>query len=461
MNERTVLRSRLIVGLAFTSVLALSCASPNKLAQQSEKAYGKGEVEKAYQKAAHALRKEPENRRARAAMTQAAARLMDERETEIRGLAVRDTVAAAKRSLALDSFRAELTEYRIVLPASPAFDQEEEAIRLAAAEIEYREGGDDLEQGYPKRAYGKYQMARSFQPHYRDIARRIQQAYDEAQPRLALLPFTNETDLGSLSKGFADRAYVEIARRTGASDFRFTDLIARERVYEAMPVVLLDHMSRREAARIGRQLGADRVIVGRFYGLRTNTNTGTFTQPVFYKTVDKDEKGATRERYVERTLDILTRDREVSVGYEYQVIDVEDGSPIAGNNGTLRAAAHAIYTSAPVDGDADDYCLVPPDIEKSDGTRAKRIYHEWEDHCGDWKLPDLITRSRKERSRSYESRYGDDWALRANSRGVFLGDVPPEGDLVKPAFCQVWDPLVRTLLDLDQSEPRQAGGSRP
>ena len=228
-----------------------------------------------------------------------------------------------------------------------------------------------------------------------------------------------------------------------------------------MPLALLDHVRRREAIRIGRQLGADRVIVGRFYGVRTNTNTGNFTQPVFYKTVDKDEKGATRERYVERTIDILTRDREVSVSYEYQVIDVEHGSPVAGNNGTLKAAAHAIFASAPVSGDDDAYCLVPPDIEKSDSNRAKRIRNEWEDRCGDWRLTDLIKRSRKERSRNYESRYSDDWALRANSRGVFLGDVPPEGDLVKFALCQVWDPLVRTLHDLDQSEPRQVAGPRP
>jgi len=37
-------------------------------------------------------------------MTQAAAKLMDERDVEIRGLAARDTVASARRSLALDKF---------------------------------------------------------------------------------------------------------------------------------------------------------------------------------------------------------------------------------------------------------------------------------------------------------------------------------------------------------------------
>ncbi|HEY2923574.1 MAG TPA: hypothetical protein VGJ98_01250 [Candidatus Eisenbacteria bacterium] len=464
MNVPRGFPSRLLVVLAVTASFALSCAGPNKLAEQSEKAYGKGELEKAYQKAARALRKEPENRRARAAMTQVAARLMDEREAEIRGLAIRDTVAAAKRSLALDSFRGELTEYRIVLPADPEFDRDEAQIRLAAADIEYREGLDDLEHDAPKRAYGAFQMTQAFHPRYQDVDEKLQQALDEALPRVALLPFANETDLAALSKGFADRAHLELGRRIQTQGFRFTALLPRERVYEIVPVASFDRMSRREAARIGRALGADRVIVGRFYGMRSNTNTGTFTQTVFQKYADKDEKGFSRDRYREHTIDILTRDRELSVSYEYQVIDVEGGSSIVGNSGTLRAAAHAIYTSSPVGGDDDDYCLVSPELGKSDPDRAKRIESEWKERCGDWKLTELIDRSRKERSRSrlrYESRYQDDWTLRSDARAVFLGDVPPEGELVKMAFGQVWEPMARTLKEVDQTEPREYLGRRP
>src|SRR5258705_12851707 len=114
MSQRTFPRLRLFVPVIAAS-FALSCAGPNKLAQQSEKAYGEGDLEKAYQKAARALRKEPENRRARAAMTQTAARLMAERQTEIRGMAAQDTGAGAKRCLALEKFRDEPMAYRIAL----------------------------------------------------------------------------------------------------------------------------------------------------------------------------------------------------------------------------------------------------------------------------------------------------------------------------------------------------------
>jgi hypothetical protein len=440
---------------------ALSCAGSNKLAQQSEKAYGEGNPEKAYQKAARALRKEPENRRARAAMTQAAGRLLAEREAEIRGMAARDTLAAAKRSLALDAFRDELMEYRIILPPDPDFDRDEAMIREGAARRVYEESVEALESGAPKRAYDGFQMAKQFQPRFRDVARRIDQAYEEALPRVAFLPFANETDLPELSKEFSDRAYSEIARRIAGNGFRFTELTPRERVLQAVPMAAMDHMGARKAARIGRDLGVDRVIVGRFYGLRTKTSLGAFPQTVFYKTVEKDEKGASRDRYTERTMIVLTRDRDLTVGYEYSIVDVDDGSAIAGNTGTLHAAAHAILASAAVGGgNPDDYFLMAPDLEQGDPDRAKRVRSEWQDRCGDWKVSEVIARSRRE-GRGYESRYQNDWVLRSNGVAFFLGDLPSEAELVRYAYGQVWEPLAHTLKDIDQAEPSAFSNARP
>jgi hypothetical protein len=461
MNDRIGFTSRLIAVLVVAGSLALSCAGPNKLAQQSEKAYGQGELEKAYQKAARALRKDPENRRARAAMTQVAARLLDEREAEIRGMAARDTVAAAKRSLVLDKFHTELIQYRIILPPDPDFDRDEAQIRAGAARIVYEESVDALTGGSPKRAYDGFQLAQQFQPRFRDVAERIDAAYDSALPRVALFPFANETDLPELSKEFSDRAHSEIARRIASNGFRFTELTPRERVYQAVPMAAMDHLGARKAARIGRDLGVDRVIVGRFYGLRTKTNLGAFPQAVFYKTVEKDEKGVSHDRYSERAMIVLTRDRDLTVVYEYSIVDVHDGSAIASNTGTLHAAAHAILASAAIGGgNPDDYSLTSPDLEQRDPDRAKRMRSEWQDRCGDWKLSEVVARSRRERQ-GYESRYHDDWMLRSNGVAVFLGGLPSEAELVKYAYGQVWEPLTETLHHIDSAEPSAFSGTRP
>ena len=454
MNERMKFQSRLVVGVLVLAFSALSCAGPEKLTKQSEKAYSEGNLEKAYQKAARALRKEPTNRGARAAMTQAAAQLMNEREAEIRGMAARDTVAAAKRSLDLDSFRAELMGYRVILPPDPDFDRDEAMIRAGAARITYEEAVDALESGAPKRAYDGFQLAQEFHPHYRDVTRRIDQAYDEALPRVAFLPFANETDLPELSREFTDRAYGEIAHRIVHDGYRFTALAPMDRVYQSIPMSAANHIGTRKAARIGRDLGVDRVITGRFFNLRTKTNLTAFPQTVFYKTSEKDEKGFSRDRYVERTIIVVSRDRDLTVGFEYSIVDVQDGEGIAGNSGSIHAAAHAVLASAAIGGgDPDDFYLMSPDLEKQDPDRAKRVRSEWQDRCGDWKLSEIIARSRRE-NKGYESRYTKDWVLNSNNVAIFLGDLPSESELVQYAYGQVWEPLARTLKDVDQAEPK-------
>jgi len=442
-------------GLALVLVLAASCAGPNKLAQQSEKAYRSGDVEKAYDKAAKAVRKDPENVKARAALTQAAARLYDIRKSEIHALAASDTVAAADRLEALDRFRDEVSGYRIPLPPDSAFAREERAIRSGAAGIEYAAGRDDLENGRPKRAYDEFTRAHSYDASYRDLDRRIEQAYDEARPRVALVPFANQTDLAVLSKEFSDRAYQEVAWRVTREGFRFTAMLPREEVYAVVPVSLLDRMSRREAVRIARQLGADRVIVGRFFGVRSSTETGDFSETVYRRVADKDEKGAERVRYVPQTIEFVSRNRDLSVGYEYQILDVADGSAVRGNSGTMGTSAHILFTSAQVTGDADDYCLAPPDLRKSDPDRAKRIDADWTERCGGWKLAEILERARKNKDRaSYHARYRDEFGPNRSERAVFLGDVPPEEDLARVSFGQVVEPLVRSLREVDREEPR-------
>src|SRR5437879_3771109 len=82
---------------------------------------------------------------------------------------------AAKRARAMATVRAELIGYRGVLPPHPDFDRDEAAIRAGAAGQTYRQAADDLEAGSPKRAYDEFRQAQEFQPHYRDVAHRIEQ----------------------------------------------------------------------------------------------------------------------------------------------------------------------------------------------------------------------------------------------------------------------------------------------
>src|SRR5574341_1269160 len=93
------------------ALLALSCASANRLSQRSERELAAGDLRAAYDHARAAVAKKPANPRARAAFAAAAERLVDDRKTRIRAIAVADTVAAARQTLGLAELRGEIARY--------------------------------------------------------------------------------------------------------------------------------------------------------------------------------------------------------------------------------------------------------------------------------------------------------------------------------------------------------------
>jgi len=440
--------------LAFALALA-SCAGPNKLAQQSEEAFQKGDTQKAYERAARSLDKEPGNERGLRAITAAATRILDQRMSEIHSLATTDTVAAAWRVLDMDEFRQGLSRYDVAMPVSAAPLDEARALRSGAAGILYQRGRRDLDGGLPKKAYDEFDTARRFVPEYKDVVKRLRQAYEEARPKVALFPFANETDLRGLSIDLADQGFEKLQRTVKYPEYRFTELLERNRVYGVLPVLLLENVIRSDALRLGREIGADRVVIGRVHGLRSNTDTQTWHETVFRKVVEKDEKGVSTEHYVEQRVDILARGREVRMRYEYQVLDVADERVVFTLDDEAAAEAHAIYTSASVSGDCADYCLVPPDLQKADPKRAGHVEDQWKERYGSWTVPEVLERSRKEREGS--GRKHDYWSepryYDSRNRPVFIEDVPPERELALRSLEPLWKRVLTTLRELDATEP--------
>jgi len=445
---RTPVRIAVCCALALA---AASCAGPNKLAERSEKALAAGESQKAYEKARSALKKDPENERARRAMSAAAERLAAGRKERMLAVARYDTLDAARQSINFDVFRRELADYRITLETDPEFERAEGTIREGAASIQYENGLSAMEDGHPKAAYFDFLSARDFRSGYRDVESRIHEAFDQAVTRVALLPFSNQTDIRGLPRELADQTYSEIVRRVNPQNYPFTVLLGRDQVYSKVTVADLDHMGRREAIRVGRDLDADRIVSGRFYGLRTKTDTESYHSTIYRKVVEKDEKGASVERFVEREIDVVARTRDVSVRYEFEVLDTEDGSVLASAGNAVDAEARALYTSYQADGDCDDYCLASPALRRADPERAKEVESEWKERFGSWTLPELLERARKDRERTrYRSDYRDEFYGNTAARPVFLGDLPPEDDLAVIALHEVWRPVLSALQELDR-----------
>ncbi|MBI5837671.1 MAG: hypothetical protein HZB25_10535 [Candidatus Eisenbacteria bacterium] len=444
-------RSAFRVALLMVCLLGLACASPEKLTRQSEEALAGGDANTAYEKARKALDKEPAGERAHQAMTAAAAKLMEGWRREITTLASADTLSAGLRCRDLDAFRRELSEYRVSLPTDNDFARDERAIRGGAADIYYRRGTAELADRRPRKAYDDFLVARDIFPGFRDVESLIRQAYNNAVSHVALLPFANETDVRGLSMEISDRVYGEVVRRITQKDFRFTVLIDREQVYQQVPVSSLSHLSREEAVRIGRKLGADVVICGRFHSVDATTNNDSFRQPVARHETFRDESGATSDRFVEDLMEVLLRHRTVSVGCDVEALDTGDGAILERDASTARAEARTIYTQYVPRDDVDSYALYAPELKKTEPEKARTIEKNWKEKVGTWKLPELLTHAKKEQERSaWKPAFRSEFYSETRNHPVFLGDLPPVGDLAFIALDDTWQPVLSMLRSLER-----------
>jgi len=226
-------------------------------------------------------------------------------------------------------------------------------------------------------------------------------------------------------------------------------------VYEKVPVAALIRLDRDEALRIGRQLGVDRIVVGRFYGLRSQNSSHDFVITTYRRVVRKHKDDArpasTKTEYVEDQIHVSRHERRVWVSYDFSILDTRNGASLATRTATLPAGAVVVWTSDVADGDCDDYALESPDLEKSrpDAVRANR--EQWKQCAGDWKLPAFLERSRDGRDRAaYRSEYRREFYGFSDDHPIVLGELPPESDLAFVALDRVWEPVLAALKDLDE-----------
>ena len=436
--------------IAVLALLALSCASANKLSRRSERELAAGDVNGAYQHARAAIRKEPQNPQAKAAFLAVSRRLIAEGEARVQSVGEVDTVAAARQALALTDFRGEIASYGVVLAPGPEYARREAALRIGAAGIFYARAEAALMAHRPKEAWMDFHTASGFASGYRDLARRLDETYVQALSRVAILPLTDEAGVPGLPRLMADRIYSQVAPHLRTADFRFTRLLEPGSVYGSVTVAEMDTPASGDALRIGRRLGADRVLTGRVYGLRSRTDTDTYRGTIFRKFVDRDTSGRRRERFVEQDFQAVTREREVSVHYDLAVLDVLDGATLAAYGDEASTYARVVFTDFRPQGDCDDYCLLPPGMKRSNSDRADRIESEWKEHFGNWTVPALLAQARKDRD---HSRYGPGdrsaFFRDCHERPVWLGELPRENELALIALDGVWQPVLGMLQELD------------
>jgi hypothetical protein len=437
-----------LVSATLIALLALSCASANRLSRRSELALEAGALRDAYDHARRAIEKDPNNPRARAAYTKASTRLLEDRQARILMIAKADSSAAAEQLLGLADFRVDLMRHGLRPPADPVFSEHESAIRIGAAGIQYRAGERALAQRTPKVAWARFQSSVRYAPGYRDAARRIDEAYGLAVARVAILPFDDQAGVPGLAQELADRMYGELTGHAG--DFTFTHVVDREQVNQHITVAELGHLSRADAIRIGRQLGANQVVIGRIYGMRASTNSSKLQHTIYRRQTDRDSSGKEQVRYAEQDFRALERERTVSVRYDVEVVGTDEGASLGAFTKDAESYARVVFTDFQPAGSTKDYCLFPPSWKKDDPNRAAALEKDWKRHYGTLALPSLLDRARSDRDRvRYTSAYRQAFFADCHETPVYLGGLPGENDMASIALDAAWQPVLDLMKELD------------
>jgi hypothetical protein len=442
-------RSLLLIAVALA---AASCAGPAKLARQSDEALAKGDVRKAYDKAQRAVEKDPMNAAARSAYDAASRRMADDYKARVRALAAADSLGAADLALEFRGFRGSVAAHGSSLVPDGAYESDEARLLGAAARTHYRYGRASLTSKRPKEAWREFELCRRYDG-WADFERLQAKAYDAALTRVAVFPFEDGIRVPGLSQEVAGQIDRELARRGGG--MRFTEIVDPAKVTGTMTVAQSLSMSREAAVALGRKIGADRIVVGRFGGLRSNHDLKDLTLPIYRRVETKDETGATVTRWDEATLRVVTRERAVTVNWGFDVLDTRTGDVVEHRDVPTNTAARVVWTDFKPVGDCDHYALLPPDVRSKDSSRAKQVDAQWDERLGSWKLVELLKRAQSDRSG--RTRWSADHrrefrGVDSRRRPVWLAELPGEDDLAFVALDDAWKPVLASLQDLDAKD---------
>ena len=447
---------RIVPALLALSILTIGCAGPAKLAERSEAKLSSGDHWRAWQLAVRSLEKSPGNPRARAAATAAGASIAMEWERKIHALADVDTLDAAHQVLEFAEFRASAATYATI-PVSPAWPEDERALRRAAARIHYARGVTALQARRPKAAYDHFHSAEVFVTGYRDAVRLAERAYERALTRVAFVPFSASAGGAAFGREVADTWRDDLTQRLAPPASRFTRILGAEAVEQAMSVSQLGRMSRDDAVRLGRKAGAQRVVWGAVGGVQSSTRLQFFRDAVARRVVTKGPDGHEVTRWVDVPIEVVARVRDVTVEVEYEVISTRDGTSLAHQRGDRSTSARVVWTSYTPEGDLGAYALVSETIRAASPDRAREIETRWKSVCGEQTTLRQVLEARRSTGRSARYDRGVLPRFIAGAAFVFLEDLPPAEDLAFAAVARGWQPLHQDLLRLDATDDVDLG----
>jgi hypothetical protein len=442
--------------LGLLALLALSCATSTSLTRRSEKLLVQGDVDRAFDAAREALEKDPRNEQARAALGAAGTALLTDQKKRFYDLRQVDAVGAARIALDVESIHGTLQRGRVTLPPDTLWSRDLSGAREAASDALIAAADDSLKARQARPAYLLLQQASEFTPQRRGLDARLRRAFDLAVDRVAVLPFDDGIGQPSLPRVLADRLAAALRKRVTDGKLEFTRLVEPSKVFARMTVDQLGDLSRDDAVRLGRDVGANVVLWGRLRDAGTDNNTTYFREPIWHRVTERAADGSTSERWVSVPFEAVVRERVFHLRWDMRLLETDEGNTLDQRSEPRELRVRAVWTNFRPQDDPRDYALVEPaprDGDSDHAQRAERVRQEWSQSLGRWTLPSLLERSRAtnvaQRS-TYRHEYRGEFERYDPNLPVFMGDLPGPDDLAYLALRDLDSAFLSMIEDLDR-----------
>jgi hypothetical protein len=433
---------------AFVPVLVvlLGCASAGKLARRSDEALRSGDPDRAWREARAALARDHHDDRAQSAARAAATALEADWERRLGGIvATGDTLAAAEAARGLSDFRHDAAALGIGTSPDPAFEGALARWRRTAAARYVAVAREAERAGQLKRAWLALREAEDFAPGFGDVRRRMAQLWPEVETKVAVLPF-DAAGYPELARQGADALYHDLAGHLDPATFLFTRLVPPATVWSHVTVAELEQLERDDAVRIGRQLGARRVVWVHVGSPRIERQVDHWHQPLWRPVTVIDDGGQRTTRWESQPFEAVTCTHTLAFDLSTEVLDVDLDSTLARSDDSPTVTVRTVWSAWSAPGDVALWRLMPPEAARREPEAASRLQAAWQEQFGDWSVRRLLERSRRGGPMADASA----WRRAAGGDVLFTDATPPAAPLAAAALAHVWQPIWEQLRDLDR-----------
>lgn len=222
------------------------------------------------------------------------------------------------------------------------FATDEAATRNFIAEAYYRWAERLVADGDERGAFHRFERALAAVPGYRDAEERSREMYEEAVARVAIMPFRNATSFGFQ---YSNLLTEQLITHCINANLEFAVFATREHIEQ----LLVEHeltaagaVDPSTASRIGELEGIDFFVTGSLTQVSEQTSRPTFVEKehkIRYTVRDSTGKEVAQTRsifYREYTMR-----RTVEVAASYQIVDVETGRFVRGEDFSERLVDEA------------------------------------------------------------------------------------------------------------------------